>query len=103
EHHNAQLSGHAIKRELAVAQAVRVGPKIDTHEARLAVGRVLMPDQRGGCELLDVARVFPHFEVELHAVVGNEAGEQLEPDSRDDKSEERRVGKECRYRWSTYT
>src|SRR5262245_29621565 len=80
DHGDAQLPGHALVGDLTVAQPLRVGAEIDAHQPRLMVGRVLVADQRIGGDLLDVARVCPHFEVELHAVVGDEPREQLDPD-----------------------
>ena len=56
---------------------------------RLTVGTVLVADQRIGRDDFHVARIFPHFQVELHAVIGDETDGDLGERRRDDEAERR--------------
>src|SRR5262249_41548764 len=68
--------GGALQRYLTVAQALRVDGHIHAHQMGTCLGRMLVPDQRVCGDALDVARVFPHLEIELHAIVDEEMDAQ---------------------------
>ena len=77
DHRDAHDARRAFIGNLTVTLALGIGLDVGSHQMGLAVRPVFMADQRIGRDDFHVPRIFPHFQVELHPVVGDQANRDL--------------------------
>jgi hypothetical protein len=95
EHEHALHTGRPLVRILGVAQLPLVDPDVDAHEAGGRARPMLVAEHAIGRHLLHRARVLPHLQVELQAVVDDEPHEGLEPaHDQDDGQQHGEAGEE---------
>src|SRR2546430_13262546 len=85
---------YCVKRDITVADLIHVSQQVITHELQLVRSHL----DRNGIDLIWGTATFETAN-RLHVVRPNDS-EHLTADKF--RSEERRVGKECRSRWSPY-